>query len=281
MALASCGCRGAHLRTCNASQRCWLSTTACVSSGHNRWSKIRHEKGSNDMARQRVWSAFSGEITTATKMWGPDPNANPRLALALTKAKKAGFPKTNIEAAMARGQGIGPSSYAEVVTVEAMLPAGVACIVEFRTERKAATLQAVRTMVKAISGRESATKFLFSRRGRIVLGRKGKGGGEEEDMDPDEAGMVALDAGAVDVAEEETDDGKKLVVYSEHTDTKAVADRCAEELGVGIEECDIVWVPNEETIVELRDAEAAGKILEFIEKMLNEDLSVVKGCGRG
>ena len=90
---------------------CWqcqlrsFSYSPTPSSGHSRWSKIKHDKLKTDAAKNRQRSLFSQEIATASKFYGPDPNTNPRLADIVTKAKRDGFAKASIEAAIARGQG--------------------------------------------------------------------------------------------------------------------------------------------------------------------------------
>ena len=82
-----------------------FSATTIPLSGHNRWSKIKHDKGKADALKNRQRSIFAQEIATASKLFGPDINSNPKLADLVTKAKKEAFPKASIEAAIARGQG--------------------------------------------------------------------------------------------------------------------------------------------------------------------------------
>ena len=104
--------------TCRA-----FSATTIPLSGHNRWSKIKHDKGKADALKNRQRSIFAQEIATASKLFGPDINANPKLADLVTKAKKEAFPKASIEAAIARGQGKSLTGASlERLTVEGILP---------------------------------------------------------------------------------------------------------------------------------------------------------------
>ncbi|RAL60822.1 hypothetical protein DID88_010147 [Monilinia fructigena] len=82
-----------------------FSTTSVASSGHNRWSKIKHDKGAVDAKKTKARSIIAHDIALAVKLHGADPYINPRLATVLATAKKAGFPKNLMETAIARGQG--------------------------------------------------------------------------------------------------------------------------------------------------------------------------------
>ncbi|KAK2764949.1 hypothetical protein FQN54_008648 [Arachnomyces sp. PD_36] len=241
-----------------------FSSASNLFSGHNRWSTIRHDKGKNDRAKskERLW--ITKDIIQASKLYGPDPKFNPRLALAISNAKKASLPKSSIETSIARGQGISSSGAAlESVTIEAMLPPSVAAIIECQTDQKARLLQDVRHIIREMGGTVTPTSYLFERKGKIVF-EKVEGLNVDDYLDP------AIEAGALDVTEDEEG---RLTVYTEPTDTKAASEKLAESTGLKIESCEVVWDPNKDTMTKVEDEEAA-KNLEDLVAAVREDSSV-------
>ncbi|EKV12222.1 hypothetical protein PDIG_45470 [Penicillium digitatum PHI26] len=204
------------------------------------------------------------EIANATQMWGPDTKYNPRLALALSNAKRASVPKTIIEAAIARGQGLSMSGQAlESVTIEAMLPGSVAAVVECQTDQKARVLQDVRYMIKDNGGIVTPTTFLFERKGRVVMEKK-------DDANVDDYLDQAIEAGAADIT---TDDKGRLVILTDPSETKTVGETFAKLSGLSVEELEIFWDPNKDSMVEVKDEEQV-KDLEDLLSALREDPSV-------
>jgi transcriptional/translational regulatory protein YebC/TACO1 len=196
--------------------------------------------------------------TNSYTVSGPDPNMNPRLALAITTAKQSQVPKASIEAAVARGQGLSTSGAAlESVVIEAMLPPSVATIIECQTDKKLGTLSDLRLLVKEAGGQVSPVGYMFEKKGRIILQKK-------EGMGVDEVLESALDAGALDVEE----DGEgRIILYTEPAQSKSTAETLAKELEVEIEEIEIIWDPNEETKVSLDDEAVAKELNNFHEKL--------------
>ena len=95
-------------------------------SGHSKWSTIKHKKGKTDAARGKIFTKIIREITSAAKIGGGDPNANPRLRLAVDKAKDANMPNDNIDRAIAKGTGGGEGITLDEVSYEGYGPGGVA-----------------------------------------------------------------------------------------------------------------------------------------------------------
>ena len=130
---------------------------------------------------------------------------NSRLAHAINVAKKGQLSKTAIEHAIARGQGKSMSGQAlENVTIEAMLPHGVAAMIECQTDNKARTLTDIRYIISKAGGTATPTAFLFEKKGRISFEAQEKVGVEDALED-------AIEAGALDIVAEE----EKLVVETE------------------------------------------------------------------
>ena len=194
-------------------------------------------------------------------MYGPDADANPRLATLIAAAKKQGVPKTTIENAIARGQGTSPKGAAlENLTVEAMMPPSVATIIECQTDSKARTLADIRLVVKESRGTVTPTTHFFLRRGKLVFGRA-------ERLSEMEIFNRAIEAEATDVKVEEEGN---VVVYTEPNQTMATAQTLSDTLGLKVQSSDLVWDAKEETRVEVEDVEELEAFLERVQ----EDASV-------
>ncbi len=122
-------------------------------SGHNKWSKIKHQKGIADARRSAVFSKLSRRITIAARDGGGDPDNNPSLALMIEKAKSANMPKDNIERAIKRGTGElqGGAGIVEV-TYEGYAPLGVALIIKAVTDNKNRTVAEIRNLLERSGG---------------------------------------------------------------------------------------------------------------------------------
>ncbi|KAL4918074.1 transcriptional regulator TACO1-like protein [Aspergillus aurantiobrunneus] len=240
--------------------------TSCQSlfAGHNRWSQIKHGKAKNDNAKSKERQMVAKEISSAIEMWGPDPKFNPRLALALSNAKRAGIPKTLIEAAVARGQGVSVTGEAlEQVTIEAILPHSVAAVIECQTENKLRILQDVRHAIKETGGAATPTAYLFEKKGRIVFEKK-------DGVSADDCLDQAIEAGATDIT---ADEEGRIVIFTEPSDTKSVGEALSKLAGLTIEELEIIWAPNQDTLVELKD-EAQVQEIEAVLAYLRQEASI-------
>lgn len=251
-----------------------FSTSRAVWSGHNKWSTIKHAKGKNDAVKNKERSNFSHEISLASKcqlllafdnipladaflVYGPDPTTNPRLALAITAAKKSGVPKALIETAIARGQGVSATGAAlENVTVEAMFPP-VAVVVDCQTDSKLDLLKSLRVIIKKNGGNATPTDYLFEKKGRIVLRAK-------EGTKLDEVLEAALDAGALDVDEEANGD---MTVLTEPAETVEMAKKLSGSLNLEIAATDIIWNPNHDTKAPVDNEENAMNLIHFLEQL--------------
>lgn len=198
-------------------------------------------------------------------MFGGDPNSNPKLADLIVKAKREGFAKASIEAAIARGQGRSLSGASlEQVSVEAMLPQNVACIIDCETDNKLRTLADVRTILKDNGGMATPTNYLFTRKGQIVFEAK-------EGTGVDEVFEQAIEVGALDVLE--GDEGR-IIVFTEPNEVKSAGETISTSLGLDIVSSEIIWDPNEETQVPLEHEETANDICRFIDELQQHEASV-------
>lgn len=231
-------------------------------SGHSKWSTIKRKKGAEDAKRGKVFTRVVREIMMAAREGGADPESNAALRLAIDKAKDVNMPKDNIERAINRGAGVGDDAVImEEMVYEVYGPHGVAVIVNCVTDNKNRTLADVKYVMNRNGGNLATTgavTWQFDRKGYIAVDAAG--------ADFDEAFLVAADAGADDVQQEDD----IFAVYTPYEDLARVAD-ALNEAGFKIEERELIWKPKNE--VEL-DKDDAIQVMNFIEKI--EDLDDVQ-----
>ena len=168
--------------------------------GHSKWANIQHRKGRQDAVRSKLFSCLSKEIAIAAKLGGPDPDANPRLRLAVANAKGQSMPKDNIQRAIDKAAG-GDADTFEDIRYEGFGPAGIGVIVEVSTDNKNRAAAEVRTSFAKNGGNMGETgsvAFMFDNVGEIRY--------PLSKADEDTMMEAAIEAGAEDVASEEGDD---------------------------------------------------------------------------
>ncbi|KAF9513012.1 hypothetical protein BS47DRAFT_1382648 [Hydnum rufescens UP504] len=181
-----------NLRQELVSRRC-LHTFVPLSSGHNRWSKISHHKGAEDVRKSKIYARAAHEIETAAKSGGSaDPTLNLSLAVALRRARANGVPKDNIASALARAADPIRQSSTQSVVYEALGPGQAALIIECESDNVNRTYKNIREVLLKHDARFAPVRFMFSRVGRITLTPR-------EGADPQHVWDAAIDAGAEDV----------------------------------------------------------------------------------
>ena len=166
-------------------------------SGHSKWSRIKRKKGAADAKRGKVFTQLIRELSAAARLRGGNADANPRLRMAIDKARSQNMPKENIERAIKKGTGeLEGESYAEV-RYEGYGPGGVAVIVDTLTDNRNRTVSEVRHLFGKFGGNLGASgcvAYLFEKKGILVYPWVG--------IDPDALMEVAIEANALDVFEE-------------------------------------------------------------------------------
>ncbi|MBN1828230.1 MAG: YebC/PmpR family DNA-binding transcriptional regulator [Deltaproteobacteria bacterium] len=170
-------------------------------SGHSKWSTIRHKKGAADAKRGKIFTKLAKEITLAAKLGGGDPDGNSRLRQAILVARSENMPKDNIEKAIKKGTGDldGGSNYEEI-TYEGYGPGGVAVLVEVMTDNKNRTVSDIRHIFSKHGGNlgeNGCVSWMFDKKGNIVF--------DKSSIDEDRLMEIALEAGAEDVIEQESE----------------------------------------------------------------------------
>ncbi len=181
--------------------------------GHSKWANIQHRKGRQDEKRQRIWTRVVREIMVAARTGGGDPSANPRLRLAIEKAKAANMPadtvKRNIDKATGNLEGV---TYEEI-RYEGYGIGGAAIIVDTMTDNRVRTVAEVRHAFSKHGGNmgtEGSVAFQFKHCGQLIYA---PGTSEDKVME------IALEAGAEDVI---TDEEGAIEVLTSPADFEAV-----------------------------------------------------------
>ncbi|MCI1191577.1 YebC/PmpR family DNA-binding transcriptional regulator [Calidifontimicrobium sp. SYSU G02091] len=225
--------------------------------GHSKWANIQHRKGRQDEKRGKIWTRVIREIMVAARQGGGDPAANPRLRLAIEKAKAANMPadtiKRNIDKATGNLEGV---TYEEV-RYEGYGIGGAAIIVDCMTDNRVRTVAEVRHAFSKHGGNlgtEGSVAFQFRHCGQLVFA---PGTSEDRVME------VALDAGADDVI---TGDDGSIEVLTAPGDFEAVKERL-EAAGLKPEVAEVTM--RAENTVELtgEDAQRMRKLLDALEDL--------------
>ncbi len=165
--------------------------------GHSKWANIQHRKRAQDNKRGKIFTRMIREISVATRLGDPDPDANPRLRLAVDRALAVNMPKDNIERAIKRAAGLDEGTVYEEIRYEGYGPHGVAVMVDCMTDNRNRTVAEVRHAFSKFGGNlgtDGSVAFLFTKTGVLTFPP-----GTDEDAVID----VALDAGADDIVTDE------------------------------------------------------------------------------
>ncbi len=164
--------------------------------GHSKWANIKHKKAKEDAKRGKVFTRLIRELTVAARNGGSDPDMNPRLRLAVSKAQAANMPKDTLERAVKRGAGELEGQVLNEIRYEGYGPGGVAVMVDCLSDNKNRTVGEVRhafTKCGGNLGTSGSVAFQFSEVGVLTY----------EDGDEDAIMEAALEAGADDVVSED------------------------------------------------------------------------------
>ena len=225
--------------------------------GHSKWANIQHRKGRQDEKRQKIWTRVVREIMVAARLGGGDLTANPRLRLAVDKAKAANMPadtvKRNIDKATGNLEGV----HYEEIRYEGYGIGGAAIIVDTMTDNKVRTVAEVRFAFSKHGGNmgtEGSVAFQFKHCGQILLA---------PGTDEDKVMNVALDAGAEDVI---TDDKGGIEVLTTAADFEAVKN-ALEAAGLKPEIAGVMMRAENHIALEGDDAAKMQKLLDALEDM--------------
>ncbi len=225
--------------------------------GHSKWANIQHRKGRQDEKRGKVWTKIIREVTVAAKLGGGDANANPRLRLALDRAREANMPADNLKRAIDRGTGNLEGAHYEEIRYEGYGPGGVAMIIDCMTDNRVRTVAEVRHALSKFGGNlgtEGSVAFQFKHCGQFLFA---PGAPEDKVME------AALEGGAEDVST--LDDGS-VEVLCEPADFGAVS-ASLQAAGLKPEYSELGMKPSVEVELAGADAERMHKLVDALEDL--------------
>ncbi|PUE14089.1 YebC/PmpR family DNA-binding transcriptional regulator [Limnohabitans sp. MMS-10A-178] len=225
--------------------------------GHSKWANIQHRKGRQDEKRQRIWTRVVREIMVAARTGGGDPSANPRLRLAIEKAKAANMPadtvKRNIDKATGNLEGV---TYEEI-RYEGYGIGGAAIIVDTMTDNRVRTVAEVRHAFSKHGGNmgtEGSVAFQFKHCGQLIFA---PGTSEDKVME------VALEAGAEDVV---TDEEGAIEVLTAPADFEAVKN-ALEAAGLTADMAEVTMRAENSIDLAADDAARMQKLIDVLEDL--------------
>ena len=227
-------------------------------SGHSKWANIKHKKGKADALRGKITTKISREITIAVRMGGSDPTGNMKLKLALSKAKANNIPKDNIQRAIQKGAGALEGQSFEEITYEGYGPAGVAMMVSCLTDNRNRTAADLRHVFSKYGGNLGATGcvgYMFQQKGVFAVSK-------ETGVEEDDLMMIALEAGAEDIKNEE--EGFEIVTTPDAFDD---VEKALAEAGIEVEMAEITMIPDTMAELSAEDAERVQKMLDVLEDL--------------
>jgi YebC/PmpR family DNA-binding regulatory protein len=225
-------------------------------SGHSKWSTIKRKKEKVDAQRGKIFARLSREIIVAARMGGSDPEANPRLRLAISKAKEANIPLENIQRAIQKGSGEIAGKQYEEINYEGYGPGGAAIMCEVMTDNRNRAAGEIRFLFSRHGGSLGETgcvSWLFDKKGLLVV--------PKDEVKEDELLLLALEAGAEDV--KLTKDSFEVI--SAPKDFEAVKNKLLAH-NIPLIEADITMIPKSTVSLSEAEADRLFRLLDALEE---------------
>ena len=224
-------------------------------SGHSKWSTIKRKKGAIDAKKGKIFSRIVKEIAIAVRESGPDPEANPRLRLAIQNSKGVNMPKENVERAINKADKEGADL--QEVTFEGYAPHGVAVFIECLTDNNQRTVSQVRSVFNKRDGNlgtNGSLAFIFDRKGVFTVKRG--------NLDPDEFQLEIIDAGVEDCEVED-----EVFIITTALEDFGSMQKKLDELGVEVENAELQRIPNTTKELSVADAKKVLNMMEEFEEL--------------
>ena len=224
-------------------------------SGHSKWSTIKHKKGAADAKRGKIFTKLIKEITVAARMGGGDPEGNPRLRTAISAARAENMPKENIERGIKKGTGELEGVAYEEASYDGYGPGGAAVLVDCLTDNKNRSVADIKHLFERYGGNlgePGCVTWIFEQRGLVVL--------EKDKVDEDQLIDLALEAGAEDVIEEETE----FEVVTAPTDFEAVK-KAIDDAGLPYTLAEVTKIPKNMIKIEGKKAQQMINLMQALE----------------
>ncbi|MFB0526043.1 MAG: YebC/PmpR family DNA-binding transcriptional regulator [bacterium] len=228
-------------------------------SGHSKWAGIKHRKAAVDAKRGQIFSKIIREISVAARQGGGDSAGNPRLRVAVDKARSVNMPQDNIKKAIKRGTGELPGVTYEELIYEGYGPGGVAVLVEVTTENKNRATAEVRKTFSRHGGNlgdAGCVGWMFNKKGYISV--------DKNKIKEEELIEISLESGAEDV---KADDEDLFEIITQPRDFEKVK-RSLKEKNIEINSAEITMLP--QTYIKLEGTKAE-QMLRLMDDLDNND----------
>ena len=228
-------------------------------SGHSKWAGIKHKKAIVDAQKGKAFSKVAREITVAAKIGGGSPDANPRLRLAIGKAREVNMPKDKVETAIKKGTGDLPGLMYEEMVIEGYGPGGVAILVEALTDNRNRTSAELRNIFSSHNGNlagAGSVSWQFQKKGAILVSTKL--------VDEERLMNLALEGGAEDMSR----DGELFTITTSPHDLERVKQALAAH-HLAWESSDLTMLPSSSVRVE--DPAVAKRLLALLDALEEQE----------
>lgn len=233
--------------------------------GHSKWAQIKHKKAQVDAKKGKIFTKLVREISVAARIGGGDPERNPRLRVAIEKAREVNMPMDNIKRAIMKGTGeLAGTSYEESI-YEGYGPGGVALLIEVLTDNKNRTVSEIRHILSKHGGslgESGCVSWIFEKKGYILVDKKA--------VDEDTLLSVALEAGVEDVKNDPKEENYEIIVPPENLKKVKLK---IEQAGIPISMAEVTMLPKNYVPVEGEIAEQMLKLIDALED--NDDVQNV------
>jgi YebC/PmpR family DNA-binding regulatory protein len=226
--------------------------------GHSKWAQIKHKKAHTDAKKGKLFSSVVKEITVAARLGGGDQTGNPRLRLAVEKAKEANMPHDNIKRAIMKGTGELPGTVYEESIYEGYGPGGVAIYIETLTDNKNRTVSELRHIMSkngGTMGESGCVAWMFEKRGYVLVDKK--------DTDEDTLMSIALDSGALDMKNDPYEENYEIIAEPEglHKVKESI-----EGAGIRISFAEITMLPKNYVALDETNAAQMTRLMDSLEE---------------
>ena len=224
-------------------------------SGHSKWSTIKHKKGAADAKRGKIFTKVIKEITVAARIGGGDVDGNPRLRLAVQKAKEVNMPQENLIRAIKKGTGELEGVQYQEISYEGYGPGGVAIFMEVMTDNKNRTIGELRAALDKNGGNmgeNGCVAWIFEKKGIITI--------MISEKDEEELLELVMDAGGDDL--QTVDDYYEITTSVESFESVRKA---IENSGLKVQSAQLTRIPQNTVNVEEKNCKSLLRLMDMLE----------------
>jgi len=226
-------------------------------SGHSKWAQVKHKKAVVDAKKGKIFTKIVKEISVAARLGGGDTEGNPRLRVAIDKAKEVNMPQENIKRAIMKGTGELPGVSYEESIYEGYGPGGTAILLEVLTDNKNRTVSEIRHIMTKHDGNlgeAGCVAWMFEKKGYIIV--------EKAKIDEDSLMSVALEAGAEDMKNDPGEDSYEIITAPEDLNKIKAS---LEAAGIPLSLAEITMLPKSYVALDGKSAEVMIRLVDALE----------------